>query len=270
MPFVVSMDFEGDQWTFFKPPLTDLRTLYGIDVQELTVWKPLIEHAVEHLSAGKLLTVEFDAFWLPDTAATDYRQSHSKTTVALNDIDLANRRLGYFHNAGYFVLEGEDFERVFSTEKAPDALAPYAEMIRIDRVIKRSEPELREMSQRLLDQHLAWRPASNPVARFAKRFVEDLPLLHEVGLQGYHKWAFAGVRQLGAAFELGAAHLRWLRSDGEIEEAAVAFDLIAQHSKAFILKAARAVNAGRSLDATPLFVEMAEAWDRGMEIASAA
>ncbi|HWH85062.1 MAG TPA: DUF1839 family protein, partial [Burkholderiaceae bacterium] len=41
LPFVFAIDFEGDQWTFFKPPQAELRTLYGIDVQELTVWRPL-------------------------------------------------------------------------------------------------------------------------------------------------------------------------------------------------------------------------------------
>ena len=30
-----------------------------------------------------------------------------------NSIDLAERRLGYFHNAGYFELEGDDFDGVF-------------------------------------------------------------------------------------------------------------------------------------------------------------
>ena len=33
LPFVVAVDFEGDQWTFFKPPHDELRHLYGIDVQ---------------------------------------------------------------------------------------------------------------------------------------------------------------------------------------------------------------------------------------------
>jgi len=41
----VAIDFEGDQWTFFKPPHEDLKALYGIDVQELYVWRPLLEHA---------------------------------------------------------------------------------------------------------------------------------------------------------------------------------------------------------------------------------
>ena len=35
LPFVVAIDFEGDQWTFYKPPHGEMRDLYGIDVQEL-------------------------------------------------------------------------------------------------------------------------------------------------------------------------------------------------------------------------------------------
>ena len=29
LPFVFAIDFEGDQWTFFKPPHDELRDLYG-------------------------------------------------------------------------------------------------------------------------------------------------------------------------------------------------------------------------------------------------
>jgi len=68
LAFTVAVDFEGDQWTFFKPPHEDLKALYGIDVQELYVWRPLIEHAVEHLRDGKFISTEADAYWLPDTA----------------------------------------------------------------------------------------------------------------------------------------------------------------------------------------------------------
>ncbi len=55
LPFVAAVDFEGDQWTFFKPPHGELTDHYGIDVQELNVWSPLLEHALEHLAAGKLI-----------------------------------------------------------------------------------------------------------------------------------------------------------------------------------------------------------------------
>ena len=263
MPGVVfALDFVGDQWTFFKPPLSDLRSLYGIDVQEMTVWRPLLEHAQEHLSAGVLMSVEVDAFWLPDTAGTDYRSAHSKTTIVLNELDVGSRRLGYFHNAGYFELHGEDFGQIFALDAPPSPLPPYAELIHIDRSRKRKDGELRALSAALLDTHLAWRREENPISRFQRRFESDLPVLQQGGLSRYHPWAFAGVRQLGAAFELAALYLRWLRPHASTT--ADDFELIARHSKTLILKAARAVNSGRAVDARPLFDEMAQAWDRGM------
>jgi len=262
LAFVVALDFLGDQWTFFKPPLGDLRALYGIDVQELTVWRPLIEHAREHLGSGRLLSLEVDAHWLPDTAGTDYRRNHTKTTIVLNEIDPGARRLGYFHNAGYFELLGEDFGQIFALDAPPATLAPYAEIIHIDRACRRPDAELRALSAAMLDAHLAWRRASNPIARFRQRFDADLPALQQAGLPGYHPWAFAGVRQLGAAFELAALYLRWLRPGAHA--AAADFELIARHSKTLILKAARAVNSGRALDTGHLFDEMTSAWERGM------
>ena len=261
MPFVFAMDFEGDQWTFFKPALSDLRALYGIDVQELTVWLPVIEHAVEHLSAGKLLSVEVDAFWLPDTAGTDYRHSHGKTTIVLNELDLEARRLGYFHNAAYCALEGEDFAQLFDTSPL---LPPYTELIRIDRVVKHPEAVLRARSIALFREHLAWRAADNPIARFRARFETDLPALQRIGLAHYHRYAFAGIRQLGAGAELAGDYLRWA-FPGRSDDAATAFELVAQHAKTLILKAARAVNSGRALDAALLFDEMDAAWRRGMD-----
>lgn len=265
MPFTLTADFEGDHWTFFKPPLPDLQRLYGIDVQELNVWRPLIEHAAEHLAAGKLLSTEADAFWLPDAAGTDYRQQHVKTTIVLNDLDVAGERLGYFHNAGYYRLEGEDFRQIFQ----PRELPLYAELVRFDRLQRRTPDAMAEVSWQLLQEHFAWRPASNPVERFAGRFASDLPQLHERGLAHYHAWAFTTVRQLGAAFELAAACLRWLqpyRPEAPLSAAAEQFDVIAQESKALILKGARVVNARRTFDARQALAPTAEAWAQGMAL----
>ena len=39
-----SMGFVDDHWGFFKPDGHDLRSLYGIVVQELPVWRDLGEH----------------------------------------------------------------------------------------------------------------------------------------------------------------------------------------------------------------------------------
>ncbi|HZY19062.1 MAG TPA: DUF1839 family protein [Ramlibacter sp.] len=270
LAFTVAVDFEGDQWTFFKPPLDELRALFGVDVQELTVWRPLVEHAKEHLAAGKLISTESDAFWLPDTAGTDYRRSHTKTTILLADLDLQRERLGYFHNAGYYELAGEDFRQLFRLDAGPDpAFLPlFAEVVRIDRIVRRSSSDLSDISFELLRKHFAWRPRSNPFSRFAARMLQDLPALQERGLAHYHQWAFASIRQAGAAFELLAAHLRWLATQGypEVGESAQRFEAIGQANKTLILKGARAVNSGRALNADDLLQAMAADWERGMAL----
>jgi len=262
LPFALAIDFEGDQWTFCKPPHGELFELYGLDVQELNVWRPLLEHAQTHLAEGRLVSTEADAFWLPDTAGTDYRQQHTKTTIVINELDVANGRLGYFHNAAYHALCGEDFAQTFRVGFAPDpAFMPlFAETVRIERKAMRPADELRALSRGLLRRHLERRPATNPVTRFAAQFAGDLGRLQSEGLAFFHTWAFATVRQLGAAFELAGWHLRWL---GGHEAAALAFDRIADGAKAFILKAARAVNAKRPLEGR-LLDDMAAAWNDAM------
>jgi len=266
MAFTLTGDFEGDHFTFFKPPHTDLRTLYGIDVQELNIWRPLIDHAAEYLGAGKLISTEADSFWLPDTAGTDYQRQHVKTTILLNDLDVHQQRLGYFHSAGYHELTGEDFRQLFTRDAGEGVLPLYAELIRIDRLQRHPAHELARLSGQLLRQYMAWRPASNPVPRFAARLDAELSQLHAKGLAHYHAWAFTTLRQLGAAFELASNHLRWLAPQGAagLTNAAERFDVIAQDSKSLILKLARVVNGKRAFDAAEAFAPMAQAWDDGM------
>jgi hypothetical protein len=268
LPFTLAIDFEGDQWTFFKPSQEELRSLYGIDVQELTVWRPLIEHAVEHLGAGKLIATEADAYWLPDTSGTDYRSKHTKTTILLTNLNTEAQTLGYFHNAGYFELAGEDFRQLFGLDIADDTnrLPLFAELVRIERRCQKSSTELSAESLSLLKRHVERRPSSNPFLRFAQRFVSDLPSMQASGLPHYHAWAFASIRQAGAAFELASANLRWQAGLGHpiLLEAANSFQTIAQGNKALILKGARAVNSGKTFDSQAMIEEMALAWERGM------
>ncbi len=272
LPFTLALDFEGDQWTFFKPQHSEMRLLYGVDVQEMNCWRPLIDHAQEHLAAGRLIAVEANAHWMPDTAGTDYRQNHVKTTIMLADLDLAQQRLGYFHNAGYYQLEGEDFRQIFRLDAAPDPtyLPLFAELVRVDRRVKRPLQELAELSRGLTRLYLGYKPADNPIRRFGERFGRELPVMHERGLPYYHAWAFSTVRQLGAAFELAAAHTAWLaealgpQKVDALAPAVSAFQTISQGNKALILKLARAVNAKRSMDPNEVFGDMARAWDDGM------
>ena len=276
MPFTTVIDFEGDQWTFFKPPHDELRELYGVDVQELNVWRPLVEHAVTHVGEGKMISTEADAFYLPDTSGTDYKTTHTKTTIVIQDIDVERRRLGYFHNASYYAVEGDDFAKLFRLDEPADPtfMPLFAELVRVDRVVRRDTRELATMSLANLEKHLARRPTKNPVTRFGARFREELPGIQEKGLAHYHAWAFATVRQLGAASELAAIYLRWLGApaalgDARYASAADDFDKLSTTCKAFILKAARAVNGKKPFDSAPIFDEMAMCWDRAMETVAA-
>lgn len=273
LPFVAAIDFEGDQWTFIKPPHDELRDLYGIDVQELNCWRPLIEHAQEFLAAGKLISTEADAWWLPDTQGTDYRNQHTKSTIVIADLDVEARRMGYFHNAGYFELNGEDFERTFRLDVAPDPtfMPLFAEYVRIEGLIRLDSESLAARSRALLARHVRRMPSENPVARFGRRFAGDLPDLQEKGLAHYHAWAFASVRQLGASCELLAIYLRWLAVQpgtstadaGSMLEISHAYESLSSGAKVFILKAARAVNSRRALDAAPMFEEWSALWEAG-------
>lgn len=274
----VAIDFEGDNFTFFKPSHDEVRALYGIDVQELNVWRPLLDHSLEHLGAGRLISTEADSYWLPDTAGTDYRRNHVKTTIILADVDVDARRLGYFHNTGYHALEGEDFERLFRVDATPsdEVLPLFAEVIKIDRLVRRPPAVLAAIARGFLLQHIERRASENPVRRFAARTERDVATLHERGLSYYHAWAFGTIRQLGVSCELLAAHLRWLVEAGtndaiaKVEDdelllrAAREFDVVSGGAKSLILKAARAVNGRRALQATDVFAEMADRWECGM------
>ena len=113
MAFTLSIDFDVDQWTFFKFEHEDIATLYGLGIHELAPWRSLALHVEEQVAAGRPVLVELDSFYLPDTVGTAYKLAHVKSTVAVNEIDLAGQRLGYFHNQGYHVLTGQDFSDIF-------------------------------------------------------------------------------------------------------------------------------------------------------------
>ena len=217
LPFTVAVDFEGDQWTFFKPP-------HGGAARRCTASTCRSSPCGGRCSstrrstwrAGKLISTEADAFWLPDTAGTDYRRSHTKTTIVMTELDLERERLGYFHNAGYYELAGEDFRQLFRLDAPADpAFMPFfAEVVRIDRIVRRNASDLSDLSFDLLRRHFAWRPRTNPFSRFAARIAQDLPAMQSKGLAHYHQWAFASIRQAGAAFELLGANLRWMATQG--------------------------------------------------------
>jgi hypothetical protein len=268
LAFTLAIDFEGDQWTFFKPPAADLHELYGFDLQELAIWRPLVEHVAEQVEAGRPVLVELDSWFLPDTAGTAYRLAHTKTTVGVNEIDVARARLGYFHNAGYFALEGEDFREVFQLDGAPHerVLPPYVEYVkwRANFTPPRGA-QLAEASRPLLARHLARAPRDNPFPRFRARLERDLEGLMRAGIERFHVYSFANLRQYGACFELGESYLRWLGSHGVagVETPALALRDIAETAKRLQFQLARSMSRGKPLDLAPIDA-MAAQWALAM------
>jgi len=266
--FTLSCDFEGDQWTFFKYPSEDLRLLYGIEVAELNVWRPVVEHVEEQLGFGRLCTVEVDAWFLPDTRGVSYRHAHGKTTVVPTRMDRVARRLDYFHNAGHFSMEGDDFDGMFRLDGEVDAamLPPYMETVRLDR-LRRNPDDLVERVVALTQDHLARRPVDNPIIRMSDRIESDLPWLAEQGIEAFHLYAFGVCRQCGASTELAAAFVDWLDlHDGPGSKAAAAgFRQVAEGAKGLQFALARAA-CGRAVDLREVFAGMADAWDDAMTV----
>jgi hypothetical protein len=263
LPFTLTIDFEGDQWTFFKFPLADLYELYGLDVQELAIWRPLARPLEEQVTLGRPVLIELDSYYLPDTAGTAYQLAHVKTTVAVNEIDVEARRLGYFHNQGYYTLQDGDFANILHIDgpSHPAWLPPYTEIVKRRPGPALSAGEVLEKSLQLLRKHLVLVPDANPFVSFKARFEADLAWLTREGLEVFHQYSFATLRQFGADFELAATYLQWLqRHDlGNLEDPTASFLEISSGAKALQFQLARAMARQKTLDLSPLD-RMAECW----------
>ena len=167
--FTAAQDFEGDHFTFTKFPLEDLAAQFGLDVGELALYDALEAHVVEQTRRGRMVLIEVDGYFLPDTRGVSYRREHTKTTIAINRIDPGRGELDYFHNAGFHTLGTDDYAAVMMVDAGEAALFPYAEFIKFERR-KRLDATT---SLRILRGHLARRPTDNPVAMFRERVREQ-------------------------------------------------------------------------------------------------
>lgn len=242
LAFTVRQDFEGDHFTFFKFPLEDLEALFGLTVQELAIYDTLEAHTLEQLGRGRPVLIEVDSHWLPDAGPT-YRKGHVKTTVAAIAIDPADRRFGYFHNTGYHVLTGEDYDGLFRKHAAPDALFPYVEFVKPGGRALRGAA-LVSRSLELLRDHLGHRPASNPIAARRAAMPAHLERLAARDMDYFHLYAFNLPRQLGANFEMLGTYVDWLGAHGQsgLGDVAAAARRIAEAAKAVQFQLARMVS----------------------------
>lgn len=263
--FAIRQDFEGDQFTFFKVPLEDLEILFGIQATELAIWEPVERHVAVQIGRGRLCLVEVDGYFLPDTRGAGYRQTHGKTTIAINRLDPAAREMDYWHNLGLHRLSGEDFDGVFQHGRLQPGFRflPYTEFVKFpDRYP--SAATIRALAEDLLDTHVAARPAANPIRAFQAMLPTAVAELAGRDFDAFHLFAFNTLRQVGANFELFSAHLAWLRDGGScglagLAEEAAAISSVAKSTQ-FLL--ARAVARGRGQGVADALTPAADAWDR--------
>ncbi|MGU3362125.1 DUF1839 family protein [Methylobacterium sp. M6A4_1b] len=207
--FTLRQDFEGDQFTFFKPPAADIERLYGLEVLELAVYDSLEAQALVQVQQGRPVLVEVDAIYLPDTHGTTYGREHGKTTIGLLALDPETEELDYLHNAGRFRLSGGDYRGIFG----PAVLPPYAEFVKAV-APPMSTAELPGAALELLRYHRVRAPGHNPVLAFRDTLARTGPALVQRSLGVFHAYAFNTTRQLGANFEMLASHLAWLDAAG--------------------------------------------------------
>ncbi len=261
--FTLTQDFEGDQFTFFKVPLEDLETLYDIRVAELAIFDRPEHHVIEQINRGRLCLLEMDSFHMPDTRGVAYQIEHGKTTVAINRIDVEGRVLDYFHNGGFFRLQGDDFDGLFQLNAGKDALPflPYTEFAKFPAQpvpASRIETEARK----LLKRHFARRPAQNPIAAFATVFPAQVQAVGERPFGYFHKYAFNTLRQLGANFELAASHLSWLSRGDELKEAETLALKISEVAKSTQFQIARALTRKKYEPLQTALDPAIAAWDQ--------
>jgi hypothetical protein len=258
----------------FKFSMEDVRRLWGIDAYEVNLWRALPAHLADHVALGRMITIDVDAWWLPDTKGLTYLTAHQKTTVAVQMIDADAGRIGYFHNGGYYELGGEDYERLIADE-ALAVIPPYAEAIDLEHL--RQGEEVRPLAVELAREHLARRPAANPVGEMRKRIEHDLPWLIEAGLDAFHRYAFGSIRQCGSNAELAADYVDWLAGDesegvGRDDEgrvpAAQSFLTVSKKAKALEFLLARALR-GKRVDLSESMSEMESAWEHAIDATAA-
>ncbi len=269
MPYTIAIDFEGDQWTFFKFPLGDLLQLFALDVQELALWLPLTKHIEGQVALGRPVLVELDSYFLPDTIGTAYQQAHVKSTVAVIEIDVEKKHLGYFHGQGYYHLSGEDFTNVFNMNEGENSsiLPPYVEIVKRRNTDKLTGNDLLKTSLILFKRQLALLPLENPFTAFKKKFERDLQWLLEKDLDMFHQYSFATFRQYGSCFELSSIYLQWLSEQGEegLSVARKNLKNISEIAKVYQFQLARSIMRKKPLDLTPID-EMSALWLEAMNV----
>jgi hypothetical protein len=256
--------FELDQWTFCKPSAFELATLYGVRVEELNIWRNTREHVQRQVSAGRVVLLETDSYFLPDTEGTSYRLEHSKSTIGITRMSSDRRELQYLHNVGAFSLTGADFDGVFDTGVTAAALPPFAEFADVAGATMLDLSTLRDravmLAQRRLSSSGAFDTVPNAFHTWMRYADDHLDGLAAGDLTHFHKWAFATVRQAGAMSDLLSRWCRWMSPNDGWLRAATFFEEVARAMAAQQFRLARVPGGGRHPDLAATLAQCAPLW----------
>ncbi|SAL69057.1 DUF1839 family protein [Caballeronia telluris] len=273
LAFTVTQDFEDDQFTLPRVPLDDIDKLFGLQVQELSIFDSLEERVLTQTRRANTVLIEVDAFHLPDTRSIAYHRAHVKTTIAVDTIDPDARRLGYFHNTGYYVLAGDDYDHLLhrlDAEGAANALYPHVEFVKQAREAL-TGTALAEACADTLCAHLLRRPEGNPVGRWRAAFPGHVETMLERGEPYAQQYSSNVMRQLGSNFEFLAHYLGWMRKQGfDIpHEARLSAQKIASEAMVLQCKLARALSRQRCDHCEASFDVLERAYERTVPVLAA-
>ena len=199
-----AIDFEGDQWTFFKPPPEDLERLFGIDIHEMQPYRPLPRadrradrrRPDDHRRARLVVSAGHGGDQLSQRARQDAR------SVA-EAIDREAERLALLPQHQPPRARGRGLPRRLPPRARvlrPTSCPPTPSSCASTPGRALRGDELREAARELLAR--APRPPSRdePVRPLRRRSSSrDLPRLLAGDAADYHDYAFATVRMAGVS-----------------------------------------------------------------------
>ena len=260
-------DFEGDQWTHTNISRPDLWAAYGIAVDDLCVWRPLLAHLVEQFDRGNVVLVEVDEFHLPALVGSSYQREHVKTLIAATGYDRDAHRLRYLHGALGAEVDGRDLDALLTAGIGGAQLPPSSWIVKLDRMSARTPAERAQIGVALARLHGTRIPARNPVRVFGESLRSHGAWLAGGDAEHYQRWAFATLHQCGASFELAADVCAWLATHGEASEPAVPhLRNVSYSARTLHQRLVRVPQSGRMPDVTHTVEDMARSWDEAMTV----
>ena len=119
-----------------SPRPHDLEPLFGVDIHEMQPYRPLPEQIAEQIAARRTLIVELDSWYLPDTAATSYRQRAREELRRRSRRSTADGRAAALLPRHRAATSSPARTTAASSGSAAqfsdDVLPPYTELVRFD------------------------------------------------------------------------------------------------------------------------------------------